>query len=472
MVVTNQYRRVPCKDIIINRTERQRTAIDTSGLKESIAIRGVMVPILITKDLQLVAGERRLTSSLELALPDIPCRFVADGLSQSDLQIIELEENLRRADLSWQDQVNAIGRLNALYQQLDPDWTATATADQLGLSISTISNTLRIFAEMGDPKVAAMPTAAAARNFLFRKDERGVDNAFSLIMETGLQLGNKMLEAPLEVEASTDSIKSSLPNVDASSLIGLLPGPKPSFRPVILPAEESLLHTSFLEWAPTYTGEKFNFLHCDFPYGVGLFEGKKSGLERAETTYNDEEGVFWALLLCLCQNRERLMQASCHIMFWFSMDYYPQIYTFFAQHAPEFIINAFPLIWHKSDGSGITPDPRRGPKRCYETALLLYRGDRPVVRSIGNFYAAPTDKKYHPSTKPEPMLRQFFQLFVDEHTKMLDPTCGGGSSLRAAESMGAKLVLGLERDPTFYKNACEALKNFRILAAGSKKANV
>jgi tRNA G10 N-methylase Trm11 len=51
---------------------------------------------------------------------------------------------------------------------------------------------------------------------------------------------------------------------------------------------------------------------------------------------------------------------------------------------------------------------------------------------------------------------------------MLDPTCGSGSSLRAAESMGAKSVLGLEVNDTFYKGACDALRNFRVLAAANK----
>jgi len=229
------------------------------------------------------------------------------------------------------------------------------------------------------------------------------------------------------------------------------------------------LHDSFLTWLPAYSGPKFNFLHCDFPYGIDVFAGKQSGRERQEHIYEDKPEVFWDLLAALLQGRDTIMQASCHVMFWFSMDYYSEIFAFFRAHAPEFHINPFPLIWHKSDGSGITPDPQRGPKRAYETALLAYRGDRKVVRSVGNFYAAPTDKKYHHSAKPEPMLRQFFQLFVDEHTQMLDPTCGGGSSVRAAESLGAKRVLGIEKEKPVFDLACEALRHFRAKEAASKR---
>jgi hypothetical protein len=46
--------------------------------------------------------------------------------------------------------------------------------------------------------------------------------------------------------------------------------------------------------------------------------------------------------------------------------------------------------------------------------------------------------------RPQPMLRHFFEMFVDEHTIMLDPTCGSGTALRAAEALKAKYVLGVE----------------------------
>jgi DNA modification methylase len=57
------------------------------------------------------------------------------------------------------------------------------------------------------------------------------------------------------------------------------------------------------------------------------------------------------------------------------------------------------------------------------------------------------------SIKPEPVLREFFRMFVDEFTTMLDPTCGSGTALRAAEGLGAKRVLGIEIDKEFVDRA-------------------
>ena len=60
------------------------------------------------------------------------------------------------------------------------------------------------------------------------------------------------------------------------------------------------------------------------------------------------------------------------------------------------------------------------------------------------------------SEKSQDMLEHFFRMVVDENTRLLDPTCGSGSSLRAADNLGAASVLGLEINPEFADNARRA----------------
>jgi DNA modification methylase len=144
-------------------------------------------------------------------------------------------------------------------------------------------------------------------------------------------------------------------------------------------------------------------------------------------------------------------------MFWFSMDYYQETIT--QLEAMGWWVNPFPLIWHKSDNMGILPDPTRGPRRIYETCLIASRGDRKIVRAVSNVVSHPTTKTIHMSEKPIGMLTKFMEMFVDEHTALLDPTCGSGNAIRAAEARGAHAVLGLERDTEFFNRAKEAYLN-------------
>ena len=61
------------------------------------------------------------------------------------------------------------------------------------------------------------------------------------------------------------------------------------------------------------------------------------------------------------------------------------------------------------------------------------------------------------SEKPVSMLSYFFKMVVDENTALLDPTAGSGSAIRAAKRLGAPRILGLEINPTFAREANQAL---------------
>ena len=65
------------------------------------------------------------------------------------------------------------------------------------------------------------------------------------------------------------------------------------------------------------------------------------------------------------------------------------------------------------------------------------------------------------SVKSPEMLQYFFAMFVDQNTRMLDPTCGSGSALRAAEALGAGYVIGLEKNEEFALSARRSLEASR-----------
>jgi hypothetical protein len=232
------------------------------------------------------------------------------------------------------------------------------------------------------------------------------------------------------------------------------------------PTEESndpMLNLDFNEWAKTYKGERFNFVHCDFPYGIDADKFNQG--TKIHGTYPDDDKVYWALCESLVGNLENLCYDSCHFMFWFSMHKYHKTLQFFEERS-DIKFDPFPLIWVKNDGKGTLPDPNRGPRRMYETCLFGSRGDRPIVKvGVHNAILEKTDKSEHPTAKPVDVLEHFFQMFVSEHTRMLDPTAGSGTSLKAALTLGAKHVRGLEINERF----CE-WANWSVKMASSKAA--
>lgn len=356
----------------------------------------------------------------------IPAHFAVNATDQ-EIHILELEENIRRVQLDWKDEAKAIQEYFTLRQITEPEFTHSAAADALGISPRHVSRSIAVAEELAaqNPKLAAASSIRSAYTVIERANERAIN----------------------------------------SELDELLSVSKPADVPAPIVFEDSILLRPFGEWWPEYSGPKFNLLHCDFPYGVNFNAGEQSRAE-ALGAYDDSPEVYWNLLSELTRAVPAICSPSCHMVFWFSMNYYQS--TVEALRRFGWSVNPFPLIWHKTDNKGLLPDPERGPRRVYETALLCSLGDRKIVKAVSNTYGAPTSKHIHPSEKPESVLRHFFQMLVDEHTVMLDPTAGSGSALRAAEALGAKFTLGLDINPEFVELSNAELNKSRRLRSMSQ----
>jgi ParB/RepB/Spo0J family partition protein len=469
-------------EIWINKPHRQRQVIEVSDLISSINMHGVLQPIILKPEsgpngepYLLIAGERRLTATRALGHETIPARLFSD-LSYIEAQLIELEENVRRSDLTWQEQTITIYRLHALYVLQNEKWTQLQTAQALNMNPGSISESLRVAREMDNPKIRNALSLRTAYSMLSRVDERAAADAMSEILGATTSLVEDGPQAKVEAKPQPEEFDfADFSPEDIDGVVesyGTPSPPKPTHNPPPVPSydRESIICANFTQWAEAYEGPQFNFLHCDFPYGIDFFSGPQSGRDR-QMEYADTEQTYWTLVKTLTLNLDKLMTPSAHLMFWLAGDIDIQYKTLnhFRKFAPNWNFQTYPLVWLKSDNVGLLPDPKRGPRRVYETALIASREDRLIIQAVANAYSGPTDKSLHVSCKPEPMLKHFFRMFVDDNTRMLDPTCGSGASIRAADGMGAAFVLGLELDPDMAEKAQAALRRARLLREASKK---
>lgn len=491
-MILDKFSRIPLSSIIILRDSRQRREIDTSGLIDSIRARGVINPIIVrdataeenaaavlapneagllesdlTAKFVLIAGERRTAASRELGLPDIIARHVED-LSASDLQLIELIENLQRSDLTWQETMVATADIHRLLKESDPKWTQEQTAAQLAITPGWLSLFLTVAEESKDrPELLSAKTAREAFNSIKRREARAQGAVIESLFAAAGQANAGLVGTPGEDE--DDPEEGDIPSSMKPPVGGRPPGPRGPLplRSALPPPVESILNVSFLDWAPQYTGPKFNLIHCDFPYGIDVFSGRQGRGNELGAAYADSRDVYFRLLDCLCDNWSRLASISTHLMFWYSMKHDLETKRIFREKLPQLEFTTHPLIWGKSDGSGIAGDSQRDFRHIYEVALLGRAGRRNLVKMTSDLHWSPPDRTLHPSTKPEPMLKHFFGSLVDDTTRLLDPTCGSGSAVRAADALGAEFVLGLEIDPDHFANAKTALSNARKLRNAS-----
>lgn len=411
---------IPLDQILVVRTDRQRKAlVDVEELAGSMSVHGLINPITVAwiaaDQYKIVAGERRLAAAKLLEWPEIPCCILQD-MTEGERQAVELEENIRRKDLPWQDRVLAVARVVALFKE--DGKSQEDAARYLGLK----------------------PTALNELNMLGRGMQKPAFAHIAKIGSLTTALGvfrNSLARASAdELERFTIRPAGAVPEEGTPTVLSL-----PTDQPA------AIIQANFHEWLVGHAGERFNLIHCDFPFGIQHDKSEQGAAERHGAFVDDPE-TYWSLCKTLADGAERLMAYSAHIMFWLSMNRYEETRAFFAERVPSIVWDKFPLIWHKTDNVGMVPDANRGPRRVYETAIFGSRGDRPIIRPVANCIGYPSSKASaaHLSEKPTAVVKHFFRMFVDDSTRMLDPTCGSGSAVVAASELKAARALGLELD--------------------------
>lgn len=439
-MIESQTILIPTASITVLENRRDISPEKVSEIAVSIAQRGLIHTVLINKETgALIAGAHRLMAFRHNAEHRIPCSHMdyldwtliparyAYDVQEDELVALELEENLRRNELTWDEAAKSVRQYHDIRCKENDEWTLADTGRCLGLTDVSISRYIVVAREIekGNTKVATASSLRSAYEIFSRQAGRAVATEMQIFNETE--------------------------------------------SPSVTVYEKSVQVADFLSWLATYTGPKFNLLHCDFPYGINFHKSAAGGTAKWDG-YKDSKDVYFALLTATLDNMDKILFPSAHIFFWFSMTYYSETIELFKQR-DDLTFDPFPCIWHKTN-KGIAPDASRYPRRSYEAAMLVSRGDRKLISMTDNVYAAPVSKEIHVSEKPESVLRHFFKMIVDDHTELLDPTCGSGTALRAAESLKAKRVVGLEINPQIAEEASLELDRARRLREAAKGVKV
>lgn len=414
-------------------TDRQRTDFgDIDGLMDSIRRIGQISPIAVEPlgdgRYRLIAGERRFRAITKLGWQTIEALELAE-LDERERELIELEENVRRKQLSWPEEILAVQKYVRVAKE-----PRMLSAKSLGMSEESLAQRLTLAEALEDnPKLKEINSWTAAYAQHTAAQKRAMDAAMESL------LGD---DEPSPLDFSLDE------HEDEDAAEGPEPVPvRPTFRLVPKPSSAHRAELlSFMDWAPTYSGERFNLIHCDFPYGVGMdtnaLMNTSPRWKTMEDRYEDDPEIFDRLCRVFFEHQDKFIATSAHCIFWLAHKNYGRIASRFAHFG--WTVSEVPLIWHKTDNAGIAPDPRRWPRRTYEIAVFASRGDRKIVKVKAASYGGPATKEHHISEKPIPMLSHFFEMVTDQHTTLLDPTCGSGTALRVAKALGASKALGLD----------------------------
>ena len=393
--------------------ERQRHEYgDVTELAASIKQFGILQPIMVEKDHTLVFGGRRLAACLLLGMTEIEVQY-SDEIDELKSQEIELEENVRRKDLTWQENADAIARIHAIRVARNPKWTQIQTAEVVGMSTRTVRTSIQLSEAKGQfADVAAADTLVGASQRLARYK----------------QLEERRMSVDAKVAAQAHGM---VPTILASVVQG-----------------------DVIEEMRKFPADSIDFGLSDPPYGVGIDEIYEDRYMYGEDVTTDVDLLVGQMLF---EMYRVLKPDRFLVVFW------PTIRLEAMYHmltSTGFKFQAVPAVWYKPNKlTSSSTNPHVTLPIAYETFIVARKGDAKfAVRPPSNVfvYDMPTDR-IHPLQKSVPLLTDILKMGMVGGERVLEPFSGSAACGVAAIKLGCH-YLGIERDEEYVRRSNTWLK--------------
>jgi DNA modification methylase/ParB-like chromosome segregation protein Spo0J len=460
-------RTIPISSIII-KPDRQRQEFAPEAMQElidSIRDLGLMHPPVLRQEaggLVLVAGERRLRAMQDIF--DLGDSFFHDGrrfaaeacevpytdignLSLLEAEEAELDENLKRQNLTWQEHAAAVSRLHTLrgaqkqaaaepfmlgdMKVVPPPAAAQTVAETalelLGRSDGSFQDRVRkeliVARHLDNPEVAKAKSADEAFKILKQQEQRSQNIALAQV-----------------VGATFNADKHMLLNRDCLDYMR---------------EQVEIIESGHPE-------EAFDIILTDPPYGMGADNfgdaaGKMTGIQHH---YDDSPESWNKLMQEWTLLSFKLAKPQAHAYVFCDIDNFPAL-KLMMQKAGWYVFRT-PLTVFKQN-SGRVPLPDRGPRRQSEWILYAIKGDKPVTHIYPDVISvAGDDNLGHGAQKPVALALNLLQRSARPGDRVLDTFAGTGFVFPAAHNLKCTCV-GTEMDAGSYGIALSRIRSLKAL---------
>jgi DNA modification methylase len=418
-------------------SDRQRRDFDPEELMKlttSIQDNGLLHPVVcryVQDKIYLVAGERRLRAIKDLwgiggslrydnaSIPEGHIPFVSLGELQPIAAMeAELEENIRRKNLTWQEEADAIRRLHQLRRAQNPQQTVGDTAVEVkgsreGSQHESVRQSLIVAEHLADPEVNGAKSQKEAFKILKKKEEQ----------RQNVALG--------EAVGKTFNAQSHL----------LLLG---KFQELMLPFQYDVVLT-------------------DPPYGMGADSFGDAGGSLVTNTHEYEDTLKnWNLLMPkFVAAATQATKPEAHAYVFCDIDRFPTLRALFMEAGWE--VHRTPLIWTKPQSHRV-PWPDYGPRRHWECILYAVKGKKKTTAIYPDVIDCKLDDNLgHAAQKPVDLLVNLLKRSCRPGDKVVDFFTGTGSIFPAAHQLKVAAT-GCELSPASYGIALKRLQQLDIQA--------
>lgn len=410
-------------------------ALKTSILDQVLLHAPVVQPVAGGRFL-LVAGECRTRAIDEIAASGrsfiynrtqfppgrMPVVLVDEALSELSRGKLELAENVDRAELPWQDRVQALAFLHTLRVSEDPSQTVSDTAREL------------IAAQSKETQLGNVPVANLS------------------------QVRENVTRATIISDHLSDPAIAKARNATEAFNLVMLKQTKAFEAELISRGKKKITsievrHGSMLEILPKLDSGLADLICVDPPYGIDVNSAGFRSRTVHHHNYEDSPDDAKTLLSCILTEGFRICKPRANIFIFCDIDFFGWLKETSARAGWDPFRT--PITWQKSDSEGMAPWGREGFRRTTEWIFFARKGQRGLIHSpidvLRHNRVGRADREYGPE-KPVPLLEQLLSAASLPGDFVLDPCCGSGSTLVAARKLNMR-ALGIEKDLDAYNLA-------------------
>lgn len=377
----------------------------------------------------LVAGERRLRAlkelrddgltikynNVEVPLGECPYTLVSQ-LSPEDLEELELEENILRANLTWPEECAAKLKILEMRRAKNPKVTQQEVAREIVSVQQNIEEPTEAAVSTERRNMAKMAMVVPHLNRPSIKSAKSLDKAHRILLdERAAQLTRDLRR--LDVKASPHKVILG----DCIEVMRRLPQ------------------------------GTFDTIISDPPYGIRADKMSSS----VEHKYDDSPEHALTLYQSILRRAFPLLKPQGIVFLFCDVRRFVQIEEFARQQL--FSTFPTPIIWQKGQ-EGYAPWGVNGFIRTYECLLFAVKGQKQLVLPGGPdiklIRRSTKADKSHGAEKPPEAFRWLLQLSSRPGNLVLDPCCGSGPIFPAAAGLNLH-VTGIEISEEYHRIAAD-----------------
>lgn len=402
-------------------------SIKKLGLLQPLVVMRLEEPVE-NKHYKLLAGGRRYQALMMLCKQEIPV-VLKEELSQVEQLEIELEENIRRKDLTWPERISMLLKIdelkraqarkttidNVTYGDNKGGWSVQKTAALVEKSVGSVSQDIALAKDMRDNPDLAVKVQGLSKVMAKKR------------MNELLREKNAKIFLKKEKQDPSSAIK-------LGSCLSLI----------------KALQDSSVDLCIT-----------DPPYDCSTMNdrGSRLGASYASKEIEMSGGGMYAVYQTLLPELHRVLKDGAHVYIFYAMEWDHKLKMLLKENG--FDVDDRPIIWNKNQTTGKPTDWHYTP--MYETILFAIKlpKSRPLLNACGDMMTIPpihSSKRVHSLQKPSELLQKLINNSSVMGDLVLDPFAGSGSTLKTAIKLGRRAI-GFEMDETNYMEAVKFMKS-------------